>query len=207
MKRGRLIVIAAPSGAGKTSLVKALLAPFAVELVPQAELGIRPAVETGTTFLENALIKSHHAARHAHLPAIADDSGLEVEALGGRPGVWSARFAGEAASDEDNLRHLLAELHDVPDEFRQARYQCVIVFVRSVGDQTPLIARGTWQGSIAHTPRGQGGFGYDPVFVPAGGHRTAAELASAEKHAVSHRGQALRALVAMLESGGYIPAP
>ena len=200
-------VVLASANPGKLREFAALLAPFAVELVPQAELGIRPAVETGTTFLENALIKSHHAARHAHLPAIADDSGLEVEALGGRPGVWSARFAGEAASDEDNLRHLLAELHDVPDEFRQARYQCVIVFVRSVGDQTPLIARGTWPGNIAHTPRGQGGFGYDPVFVPAGERRSAAELAGEEKNAVSHRGQALRALVAMLESEGYIRTP
>lgn len=199
--------VLASANPGKLREFAALLAPFALQLVPQAELRIRPAAETGTTFLENALIKAHHAARHAHLPALADDSGLEVEALGGRPGVWSARFAGEAASDEDNLRHLLAELHDVPDEFRQARYQCVIVFARSVGDQTPLIARGTWQGSIAHTPRGQGGFGYDPVFVPAGEHRSAAQLGGAEKNAVSHRGQALRALVAMLESEGYIRTP
>jgi len=199
--------VLASANPGKLREFAALLAPFAVQLVPQAQLGIRPAAETGTTFLENALIKAHHAARHAHLAALADDSGLEVEALGGRPGVWSARFAGAAASDEENLRHLLAELHDVPDEFRQARYQCVIVFVRSVGDQTPLIARGTWPGNIAHTPRGQGGFGYDPVFVPAGERRSAAELASAEKNAVSHRGQALRALVAMLESQGYIRTP
>ena len=199
--------VLASANPGKLREFAALLAPFAVQLVPQAQLGIRPAAETGTTFLENALIKAHHAARHAHLPALADDSGLEVEALGGRPGVWSARFAGAAAGDEENLRHLLAELHDVPDEFRQARYQCVIVFVRSVGDQTPLVARGTWPGSIAHAPRGQGGFGYDPVFVPAGERRCAAELASAEKNAVSHRGQALRALVAMLESQGYIRTP
>jgi XTP/dITP diphosphohydrolase len=130
-----------------------------------------------------------------------------VDALGGRPGVWSARFAGEGASDEENLRHLLAELHDVPDGFRQARYQCVIVWARSVGDQVPLIAQGTWEGTIAHTPRGRGGFGYDPVFVPAGEHCTAAELSSAEKNAVSHRGKALRTLVAMLESAGYIREP
>ena len=200
-------VVLASANPGKLREFAALLAPFAVELVPQAELGIRPAVETGTTFLENALIKSHHAARHAHLPAIADDSGLEVEALGGRPGVWSARFAGEAASDEDNLRHLLAELHDVPDEFRQARYQCVIVFLRAASDQAPLIAHGTWEGRIARMPRGRGGFGYDPVFIPAGEQRTAAELSGAAKNAVSHRGQALRALVAMLESEGYIRTP
>ena len=200
-------VVLASANPGKLREFAALLAPFAVQLVPQAQLGIRPAAETGTTFVQNALLKAHHAARHARLPALADDSGLEVEALGGRPGVWSARFAGDAASDEDNLRHLLAELHDVPDEFRQARYQCVIVFVRSVGDQTPLIARGTWEGSIARVPRGHGGFGYDPVFVPGDEHRSAAELSSVEKNAVSHRGKALRALVAMLESEGYIRTP
>jgi XTP/dITP diphosphohydrolase len=199
--------VLASANPGKLREFAELLAPFAVQLIPQVEFAIRPAAETGTTFLENALLKARHAAHHAHLPALADDSGLEVDALGGRPGVWSARFAGEAASDEDNLRHLLAELHDVPDAFRQARYQCFIVFARSAQDHAPLIAHGAWEGSIAHAPRGQGGFGYDPVFVPAGERRTAAELASAEKHAVSHRGQALRALVAMLESGGYIRTP
>ena len=199
--------VLASANPGKLREFAALLAPFAVQLIPQAELGVRPAAETGTTFVQNALLKAHHAARHARLPALADDSGLEVEALGGRPGVWSARFAGDAASDEDNLRHLLAELHDVPDEFRQARYQCVIVWARSVGDQAPLIARGTWEGGIAHVPRGHGGFGYDPVFVPGDEHRSAAELSSVEKNAVSHRGKALRALVAMLESEGYIRTP
>jgi XTP/dITP diphosphohydrolase len=199
--------VLASANPGKLREFAALLAPFAVQLLPQAEFGIRPAAETGTTFLENALLKARHAAHHAHLPALADDSGLEVEALGGRPGVWSARFAGDAASDPENLRHLLAELHDVPDGFRQARYQCVIVWVRSVGDQRPLIAQGTWEGTILHTPRGRGGFGYDPVFVPADEQRTAAELSSSEKNAVSHRGKALRALVAMLESDGYIHTP
>jgi XTP/dITP diphosphohydrolase len=199
--------VLASANPGKLHEFAALLAPLSVQLIPQADFGIRPAAETGTTFLSNALLKAHHAARHAHLPALADDSGLEVDALGGRPGVWSARFAGEGASDEENLRHLLAELHDVPDGFRQARYQCVIVWARSVGDQVPLIAQGTWEGTIAHTPRGRGGFGYDPVFVPAGEHCTAAELSSAEKNAVSHRGKALRTLVAMLESAGYIREP
>jgi XTP/dITP diphosphohydrolase len=199
--------VLASANPGKLREFAALLAPLSVQVIPQAELGIRPAAETGTTFRENALLKAHHAARHAHLPALADDSGLEVDALGGRPGVLSARFAGEGASDEQNLRHLLAELHEVPDGFRQARYQCVIVWVRSVGDQLPLIAQGSWEGAIAHTPRGGGGFGYDPVFLPAGEHRTAAQLSSSEKNAVSHRGKALRALVAMLESDGYIREP
>jgi len=200
-------VVLASGNAGKLRELAALLAPFSLQLEAQSSFGIHPAAETGTTFVENALLKAHHAARHARLPALADDSGLEVDALGGRPGVWSARFAGEGASDEQNLRQLLAELQDVPEGFRQARYQAVIVWVRSVGDQDPLIAHGTWEGTIARAPRGRGGFGYDPVFMPAGGQRTAAQLSDAEKNAVSHRGQALRALVAMLEQDGYIRRP
>jgi XTP/dITP diphosphohydrolase len=199
--------VLASANPGKLREFAALLAPFSMELIPQAQLGIRPAIESGTTFLENALLKARHAAHHAHLAALADDSGIEVDALGGRPGVRSARFAAEGASDAENLRHLLAELHEVPDGFRQARYQCVIVFVRAASDHAPLIAHGTWQGSIAHAPRGRGGFGYDPVFVPAGEQSTAAELSSVQKNALSHRGQALRALVAMLDSGGYIRGP
>ena len=199
--------VLASANPGKLREFAELLAPLAVRLIPQAELGIRPATETGSTFLENALLKARHAAHHARLPALADDSGIEVDALGGRPGVWSARFAGEGSSDEQNLRRLLAELHDVPDGFRQARYQCVIVWVRAPSDPAPVIAQGAWEGSIAHTPRGRGGFGYDPVFLPAGEHRTAAELSSIEKNVLSHRGKALRALVAMLDSGGYIREP
>lgn len=199
--------VLASSNPGKLREFAALLAPFSLQLIAQSDLGIHPADETGTTFIENALLKAHHAARHARLPALAEDSGLEVDALGGRPGVWSARFAGEGASDAQNLRQLLAELEEVPEGYRQARYQCVIVWVCSVGDQAPLIARGTWEGHIAHAARGQGGFGYDPVFIPAGERRTAAELSSAEKNAVSHRAQALRALVAMLGKARYIRAP
>lgn len=199
--------VLASGNPGKLREFAALLAPFSLQLIAQSELGIHPADETGTTFIENALLKAHHAARHARFPALAEDSGLEVDALGGRPGVWSARFAGEGASDAENLRQLLAELEEVPEGYRQARYQCVIVWVRSVGDQAPLIARGTWEGHIAHAARGHGGFGYDPVFIPAGERRTAAELSSAEKNAVSHRAQAVRALVAMLGKARYIRAP
>jgi XTP/dITP diphosphohydrolase len=199
--------VLASSNPGKLRELATLLAPFSLQLIAQGDFGIHPAAETGSTFIENALLKAHHAARHAHLAALADDSGLEVDALGGRPGVWSARFAGAGASDEQNLRQLLAELEDVPDGYRQARYQCVIVWVRSVGDQAPLIAHGTWEGRIGHAPHGQGGFGYDPVFVPAGEQRTAAQLSDAEKNAVSHRGQALRAIVAMLGAASYIRAP
>jgi XTP/dITP diphosphohydrolase len=199
--------VLASSNPGKLREFAALLAPLSLQLAAQGDFGIQPAHETGSTFIENALLKARHAARHAHLPALADDSGLEVEALGGRPGVWSARFAGEGASDEQNLRQLLMELEGVPEGFRQARYQCAIVWVRSVGDQAPLIAHGSWQGHIVRVPRGRGGFGYDPVFVPEGEQRTAAELTPAEKNAVSHRAQALNALVAMLRAAGYIAAP
>ena len=199
--------VLASSNPGKLRELASLLAPLSLQLVAQSELGIHPAEETGTTFIENALLKAHHAARHARLPALADDSGLEVDALGGRPGVHSARFAGAGTSDEQNLRQLLAELEDVPEGYRQARYQCVIVWVRSVGDQAPLIAHGTWEGSIARAPRGRGGFGYDPVFIPAGGQRSAAELTAAEKNTVSHRAQALRELVARLQQGVYIRRP
>ena len=199
--------VLASGNPGKLREFAALLQPFQVELAPQADFGITPAEESGSTFTENALLKARHAARHARMPALADDSGLEVEALGGRPGVWSARFAGVGASDEENLHKLLTELAGVPEGYRQARYQCVIVWVRGVADQAPLIAHGSWEGHIIHTPRGGGGFGYDPVFVPEGERRTAAELPAAEKNAVSHRGRALAALVAMLRDAGYIAVP
>jgi len=200
-------IVLASANAGKLRELAELLAPLALEVVPQGTLGIGSPAETGTTFLANALLKARHAASHANLPALADDSGIEVDALGGRPGVRSARYAYEGASDTENLEQLLAELGEVPDARRQARYQCVIVLTRSAQDDAPLIARGTWEGHIARVPRGQGGFGYDPVFVPAGSSRTAAELSATEKNAVSHRGRALAALVARLECGGYISNP
>jgi XTP/dITP diphosphohydrolase len=200
-------VVLASGNPGKLRELAELLAPRALSVVPQRAFGIESAEETGSTFEENARLKALHAAQHAGLAALADDSGLEVDALGGRPGVWSARFAGPDASDEDNLRLLLRELAAVPEERRTARYRCVIVFVRGPEDQKPLVARGTWEGRIAREPRGDGGFGYDPVFVAAGDERTAAQLTAAEKNALSHRAQALNALVAMLEAEGYIRAP
>ena len=197
---GRIVL--ASSNAGKLREMSALLAPLGLELVTQSSLGVHSPPETGTTFIENALIKARHAARAAKLPAISDDSGLEVDALGGRPGVYSARFAGESASDQDNLHKLLAELHAVHAEFRQARYHCVIVFVRAANDPEPVIAHGKWEGRITVEPRGSGGFGYDPIFQPAGLHSTAAQLPAAEKNKLSHRAQALSALVAELREKG-----
>jgi XTP/dITP diphosphohydrolase len=168
-------------------------------LVPQNQLGIETPPETGTTFAENALLKARHASAVANLPALADDSGIEVDALNGRPGVYSARYAGEGASDEANLSKILVELRDVPAPRRTARYRCVIAFVTVPADPNPIMATGTWEGILLATPRGLGGFGYDPIFVPAGFNRTAAELPPEEKNSLSHRGQALRALVAQLQ--------
>ena len=200
-------LVLASGNPGKLREFAALLAPLRLELLAQGSLGIPAAAETGSSFLANAVLKARHAAARSGLCALADDSGLEVDALGGRPGVWSARFAGEDASDADNLQRLLLELEEVPEAARQARYQCIIACVRSAADPAPLIASGTWEGHIARTPAGSGGFGYDPVFVPAGETRTAAELSAGEKNAVSHRAQALKALVAGLAREGYIPAP
>ena len=193
-------VILASANRGKLRELEVLLAPLGWELIAQQQLGVPPAVESGATFLENALIKARHASAAAALPALADDSGIEVAALGGRPGVRSARYAGEHASDRENLQKLLQELPGVAPEQRRARYRCVIAYVRSATDPRPLIAEGQWEGTLAAVPRGTGGFGYDPIFVPRGESRTAAELAPAEKDAVSHRAQALSSLLHQLRS-------
>lgn len=191
-------VVLASSNPGKLRELTALLAPLGFELVLQSALGIETPPETGETFTDNALLKARYAARHAGLPALADDSGIEVDALGGRPGVHSARYAGEKATDQENLLKLLDELRDVPDEQRTARYQCVIAFVRSADDAESLIARASWEGRIIREPRGSRGFGYDPVFVPEGLTLTAAELEPQEKNRLSHRGKALQQLVSLL---------
>jgi len=191
-------VVLASGNAGKLREFSELLAPSGFELVRQSEFGITPPPETGTTFLENALIKARNAAQLSGLPAIADDSGIEVDVLGGAPGVSSARFAGEDASDEANLAKLLAALEGLPPEKRTARYRCVIVFVDSALDARPLVGEGAWEGRIIAARRGTGGFGYDPSFVPVGETRTVAEMPAAEKNLQSHRGQAMRAFLAQL---------
>lgn len=200
-------VVLASANPGKLRELGALLAPHGLELISQRSLGIESAEETGSTFLENALLKARHAARAAQLPALADDSGIEVDALGGRPGVWSARFAHPGASDAANLALLLEELSGVPAERRTARYQCVVAWVESADDAAPLLGQGTWEGHIALEPRGSGGFGYDPAFIPAGDTRTAAQLPAQEKNRVSHRAKALRALVAALSTHGVYSRP
>jgi XTP/dITP diphosphohydrolase len=194
-------LVLASANAGKQREFAALLAPLGIELLLQSALGIDSVAETGTTFEANALLKARHAASQAGRPALADDSGLEVDALDGRPGVWSARFAGAAATDADNNAQLLAQLAAVPRERRGARFRCILALVRSADDARPLIASGSWEGSIALRPAGDGGFGYDPLFIPEGHQQTAAELPPAQKNALSHRARALAALVAQLERG------
>jgi XTP/dITP diphosphohydrolase len=191
-------VVLATGNAGKVRELAALLAPLAIEIIPQTSLGIASAEETGDTFEANALLKARHAARAAGLPALADDSGIEVDALDGRPGVWSARYAGASATDAENNALLLAELAQVPLPRRTARYHCVIAYVRDADDPAPLIACGAWEGAIAMAPAGTGGFGYDPLFIPAGGSATAAQMPAAEKNAASHRGHALMELARLL---------
>lgn len=193
--------VLATGNRGKVAELDALLREGGIasfELVPQIELGVPAAPETAPTFVENALQKARHAALHTGLPAIADDSGLAVAALHGAPGIRSARFAGEHASDADNIAKLLAALADVPAGARTARFHCALVALEHPDDPAPLIAEGVWRGEIAVGPRGDNGFGYDPVFFDPALGKTAAELAPAEKNAVSHRGEALRKLVAGL---------
>ena len=193
-------VVLASGNRGKLRELDSLLAPFGLDLVAQTTLGVETPPETGKTFAENALLKARYAAAATKLPALADDSGIEVDALDGRPGIYSARYAGEGATDQANLRKMLDEIRDVPTRQRTARYQCVIAFVASDTDTKPLLASGTWEGTLISTPRGLGGFGYDPIFVPQGFDRTAAELDPEEKNSLSHRGQALRALVTQLQN-------
>jgi XTP/dITP diphosphohydrolase len=192
-------LVLASGNRGKAAELGALLAPLGWELVSQAELGVVEVEETGPTFEDNALLKARHAATATGLPALADDSGLEVDALGGAPGVRSARYAG-GGGDAANVAKLLRELDAVPDAARGARFRCVLVLLRSAADPAPLVARGAWEGRIARAPRGTNGFGYDPVFLPAddAAGRSAAELAAADKNARSHRGQALAALLRLL---------
>jgi XTP/dITP diphosphohydrolase len=191
-------VVLATGNAGKQREFAALLAPFGLELLLQSAFGIEPAEETGTTFEANALLKARHAAARSGLVALADDSGLEVDALGGRPGVYSARYAGPDATDADNNALLARELEGIPPERRTARYRAVLALVRSAGDAAPLLAEGHWEGRIALEPAGSGGFGYDPWFIPEGHALTSAQLPPDTKNALSHRGRALAALMAKL---------
>ena len=191
-------LVLASNNPGKVREFTRLLAPLGIDVVPQAELGIPDAPEPHVTFVENALAKARHASKLAQMPALADDSGVCVAALGGAPGVYSARYAGDARSDAANNEKLIRDLRNVAD--RSAHYYCVLVLVRHAEDPEPLIAEGVWHGTIVDVPRGDGGFGYDPHFLDGEMGLTGAEMPLEAKNARSHRGQAIRALVAKLDA-------
>lgn len=188
-------ILLASNNPGKVREIAAILADHDMEVVPQSAFAVPEADETGLTFIENAILKARHASRLSGLPAIADDSGLEVDALGGAPGVFSARYSGEGATDAANNAKLLDALRDVPPERRTARFRCVMAYLRHEHDPSPVIAEGVWEGVMLSEARGAGGFGYDPLFfVPEQGCASA-ELPAEVKNRLSHRGKALRALV------------
>ena len=189
-------IILASSNPGKVREINQLLAGLDMHIQPQTDFGVPDIEETGLTFVENAILKARNAAQHTGRPAIADDSGIEVDALNGAPGIYSARYAGIGASDQANLEKLLAELGDLPEEKRTARFQCLMVYMRHANDPTPLICQGSWEGRILFKPQGENGFGYDPVFYVPSHDCSSAELPADVKNSLSHRGQALRKLLA-----------
>lgn len=195
-------IVLASGNAGKLREFAALLAGAGLDLVPQSEFGVREAEETGLTFVENAILKARNAAQHTGLPALADDSGLEVDALDGAPGIRSARYAGPGGDGGANVVKLLAALQAVPPKERTARFRCLIVYLRHAADPTPLICQASWEGRILDAPRGSGGFGYDPVFLVPEYECSAAELPPEVKNRLSHRGQAMTALLRAFGGNG-----
>jgi XTP/dITP diphosphohydrolase len=195
-------IVLASSNPGKVREIHQLLAELDLDVEPQSAFGVTDVEETGLSFVENAILKARNAALHTGLPAIADDSGIEVDALNGAPGIYSARYAGSGAGDQANLEKLLADLTDVGEEQRTARFQCLMVYLRHAYDPTPLICQGTWEGRILFAPRGANGFGYDPVFYVPTHDCSSAELPPEVKNALSHRGQALRKLLGALREAG-----
>ena len=194
-------IVLATGNQGKVKELASLLAKYQVEIVPQSNFNVPEVPETGTTFVENAIIKARHAAKITGLPAIADDSGLEVDALNGEPGVYSARYASdmlENPSDNDNTNKLLIALEGVPEEMRTARFHCVLVYMKHENDPTPIICHGVWEGSISNEKQGEKGFGYDPVFWQQDLKLSSAQLPRDLKNSLSHRGKALAQLVEKL---------
>ncbi|WP_286221711.1 RdgB/HAM1 family non-canonical purine NTP pyrophosphatase [Marinobacter apostichopi] len=194
-------IVIASNNKGKIAELTDLLAPLGMTPVAQGELGVGEAEEPAVTFVENAILKARHASRITGLPALADDSGLAVDCLDGQPGVRSARYAGDNASDQDNVDTLLAAMASVPEGQRGAQFHCVLVFLRHADDPTPVVCHGRWPGAILSAPAGDGGFGYDPVFWVSEHQCSAAELTRAEKSRISHRGRALAQLTQQLKAG------
>ncbi|MEP0356661.1 XTP/dITP diphosphatase [Paraglaciecola sp.] len=192
-------VVLATGNQGKVKELANMLSGLNIKVLPQSEFAVNDVAETGTTFVENAIIKARHAAKVTGLPAIADDSGLAVDALGGAPGVYSARYSGDNATDQSNIIKLLDNLNDTPKEKRQAKFLCVLVFMRHAEDPTPIICQGEWSGHITTEQGGKNGFGYDPIFWVQEQNCTSAELTPEQKNALSHRGKALKQLLAQLQ--------
>lgn len=196
-------IVLASGNKGKLAEFDQLLAHYGVAVLPQSQFNVSEVAETGTTFVENAIIKARHAAAITGLAAIADDSGLEVDILQGAPGIYSARYAGENAKDQDNVLKLLDTLKDQPAP-RRARFQCVLVYMRHANDPTPIICQASWEGQIDFSQRGDNGHGYDPIFIPENHQCSAAELSSDAKNASSHRGKALVQLIAAMQAQGVL---
>jgi len=194
-------IVLATGNPGKVGELAAMLEGTDLQVMPQSDFAVPEAAETGLSFVENAILKARNAAAHTGLPAIADDSGIEVDALNGAPGIYSARYAGPHATAADNNRKLLHALEDIPPAERGARFRCVMVCLRHADDPAPFIAEGVWEGEILRHPQGSEGFGYDPLFFVPDQGKSAAELSPEEKNRLSHRGKALRQLVAGLRSG------
>lgn len=199
-------VVLASGNKGKLKEFNQLLNPLNIEVLPQSAFDVCSIEETGLTFIENAILKARHASRISGLPAIADDSGLEVDALKGAPGIYSARYAGEEATDTLNNEKLLRELQDIKQEDRTARFQCILVYIEHPHDPTPIVCQGSWEGLILDAPRGEQGFGYDPLFWVPGANCASAELSREEKNNLSHRGKALRELIGKLSARRNIKA-
>ena len=197
-------IVLASDNKGKLKEFNSILHGCGFDIYPQGDFGVESAEETGLTFVENAILKARHAAATTGLPALADDSGIEVDALNGAPGIYSARFAGDQCEDRDNNKLLLEKLQGIDDHKRSARYQCVLVFLKHVRDPTPIVAQGSWEGRILEHPRGEGGFGYDPLFWVPEKNCSAAELEKPEKNTISHRAKALESLLRKLSESPVI---
>lgn len=195
-------IVLASGNKGKLKEFSEMFNQFNIEMLPQSQFNVGDVAETGTTFVENAIIKARHAAAITNMPAIADDSGLEVDVLEGAPGIYSARYSGEGAKEQDNYLKLLNALEGKTE--RQARFQCVLVYMRHAKDPSPIICQASWEGTIALAPQGEQGHGYDPIFIPEQQSCTAAQLTAEQKNAVSHRGKALEKLLELMKQQGVL---
>ncbi|WP_394128968.1 RdgB/HAM1 family non-canonical purine NTP pyrophosphatase [Shewanella maritima] len=195
-------IVLASGNKGKLAEFEQMFSPFQIEVLPQSQFDVTEVPETGTTFVENAIIKARHAAKITGMPAIADDSGIEVDALNGQPGIYSARYSGENANAVSNYQKLLEAMTD--NTIRTARFQCVLVYMRHAEDPTPIICQAAWEGTLTHEPIGEQGHGYDPIFIPNGSNETAAQMSSEMKNAQSHRGKALALLLTQCKAKGII---